>query len=79
MEKEFDIEVTSENTAKSSNVQLPLNILSFGEIEPDDVKVYIKQDVYNALEKYASSDTSVSFGAFTSSLLSVSCIPAPVL
>ena len=62
MEKEFDIEVTSENTAKSSNVQLPLNILSFGEIEPDDVKVYIKQDVYKALEKYASSDTSKELG-----------------
>ena len=63
MEKEFDIEITTEeNNSEVGNVQLPLNFLSFGEIEPDDVKVYIKQDVYNALEKYASSDTSKELG-----------------
>ena len=63
MEKEFDIEIgTEENNSEVGNVQLPLNFLSFGEIEPDDVKVYIKQDVYNALEKYASSDTSKELG-----------------
>ncbi len=33
-----------------------MNFLAFGEIEPDDVKVYIKQDVYQALEKYALVD-----------------------
>ena len=55
MEKEFDIEITTEEkNNESGNVQLPLNFLSFGEIEPDDVKVYIKQDVYKALEKYAN-------------------------
>lgn len=63
MEKEFDIEITTEeNNGEVGNVQLPLNFLSFGEIEPDDVKVYIKQDVYKALEKYASSDTSTELG-----------------
>ena len=63
MEKEFDIEITTEeNNAEVGSVQLPLNFLSFGEIEPDDVKVYIKQDVYKALEKYASSDTSKELG-----------------
>lgn len=63
MEKEFDIEITTEeNNNEVGNVQLPLNFLSFGEIEPDDVKVYIKQDVYKALEKYASSDTSKELG-----------------
>ena len=63
MEKEFDIEITTEeNNNEAGNVQLPLNFLSFGEIEPDDVKVYIKQDVYKALEKYASSDTSKELG-----------------
>ena len=47
VEKEFDIELTTEeNNNEPGNVQLPLNFLSFGEIEPDDVKVYIKQDVY---------------------------------
>ncbi len=63
MEKEFDIEITTEEkNNEAGNVQLPLNFLSFGEIEPDDVKVYIKQDVYKALEKYASSNTSKELG-----------------
>ena len=63
MEKEFDIEITTEEkNNEAGNVQLPLNFLSFGEIEPDDVKVYIKQDVYKALEKYATSDTSKELG-----------------
>ncbi len=63
MEKEFDIEITTEEkNNEAGNVQLPLNFLSFGEIEPDDVKVYIKQDVYKALEKYALSDTSKELG-----------------
>lgn len=63
MDKEFDIEITTEEKNNEvGNVQLPLNFLSFGEIEPDDVKVYIKQDVYKALEKYANSDTSKELG-----------------
>ena len=63
MEQEFDIEITiEEKNDETSGVQLPLNFLSFGEIEPNDVKVYIKQDVYKALEKYASSDTSTELG-----------------
>ncbi len=62
MEKEFDIEITVEENSEAGDVQLPLNFLSFGEIEPDDVKVYIKQDVFKALEKYASSDTSKELG-----------------
>lgn len=63
MEKEFEIEIkTEEKSDEIGSVQLPLNFLSFGEIEPDDVKVYIKQDVYKALEKYASSDTTKELG-----------------
>lgn len=62
MEKDFDIEITSEETEEQGNIQLPLNFLSFGEFEHDDVKVYIKQDVYKALEKYASSDTTKELG-----------------
>ncbi len=40
-----------------------MNFLTFGEIENDDVKVYIKQDVYKALEKLAVSDTSKELGS----------------
>ena len=53
---DFEIEVQAQKENESSNVQLPLNFLTFGEIEPDDTKVYIKQDVYKALEKYALAD-----------------------
>ncbi len=62
MDKDFEIVVENEESDKTGNVQLPLNFLSFGEIENDDVKVYIKQDVYKALEKYASSDTTKELG-----------------
>ena len=63
MGKEFDIEITDEyEKTENKNVQLPLNFLSFGEIEHDDVKIYIKQDVYKALEKYSSSDTKKELG-----------------
>ncbi len=63
MEKDFDIEFSVEETkTEGGSVQLPLNFLSFGEFEPDDVKVYIKQDVYRALEKYAVSNTSKELG-----------------
>jgi len=62
MEKDFDIEIINEEANEAGSVQLPLNFLSFGEIEVDDIKVYIKQSVYKELEKYASSDTSKELG-----------------
>lgn len=63
MDKDFEIELQEENSEESNSVQLPMNFLTFGEIENDDVKVYIKQDVYKALEKLASSDTSKELGS----------------
>lgn len=56
MEQDFDIEIQDSHDENKVHVQLPMNFLAFGEIEPDDVKVYIKQDVYRALEKYALAD-----------------------
>lgn len=63
MDKDFEIEIQPEKEELTSSVQLPVNFLSFGEIENDDVKVYIKQTVYKALEKLASSDTSKELGS----------------
>ena len=63
MEKQFDIEIINEESNDEGNVQLPLNFLSLGKIEPDDVKIYIKQNVYKELEKFASSDTSKELGS----------------
>ena len=63
MEKDFEIDIQDENVEDAPSVQLPMNFLTFGEIENDDVKVYIKQDVYKALEKLAASDTSKELGS----------------
>ena len=56
MEDTFDIEISEQEQEATGAIQLPLNFLTIGEIENDDVKVYIKQDVYKALEKYALAD-----------------------
>lgn len=61
--KDFEIEIQNKIDEKPRTVQLPANILAFGEIEPDDVKVYIKQDVYKDLEKLANSDTTKELGS----------------
>ena len=58
MDENFDIEINEAAPEQSNAVQLPMNFISFGEIENDDVKIYIKQDVYKALEKYALADTA---------------------
>ena len=63
MDNEFEIEIMDEEPGKEAAVQLPLNFLTFGEIENDDVKVYIKQNVYKSLEKLSSSDTSKELGS----------------
>ena len=74
MDKEIGIEAQgpvqdiSEETA-----QLPINYLSVGTIETDDVKVYIHQSVISALEDYARSDTknelgSILLGAYSNAL-----------
>lgn len=60
---DFDIDVQEQAVEEEMGVQLPMNFLAFGEIENDDVKVYIKQDVYKALEKLAASDTSKELGS----------------
>lgn len=60
---DFEIDIQEEAQTDTSSIQLPLNFLTFGEIENDDVKVYIKQDVYKKLEEFASSDTSKELGS----------------
>ena len=63
MDKDFEIEIQEDAVDETSSIQLPVNFLTFGEIENDDVKVYIKQDVYKALEKLAASDTEKELGS----------------
>ena len=63
MNKEFEIELQDESIDMSDGIRLPVNFLAFGEIESDDVKVYIKQDVYKALEKFYASNASKELGS----------------
>ena len=63
MDKDFEIEIQEESSDKQDSIQLPMNFLTFGEVENDDVKVYIKQSVYKALEKLSLSDTSKELGS----------------
>ena len=62
-EKDIEIEIQDEAREEEQGTQLPLNFLSFGEIGQTDVKIYIKQDVYKALEKLAESDTEKELGS----------------
>ena len=62
-EPDFDIELLEEETEGESTLQLPVNFLALGQVETDDVKVYIHQKVYKALEKLAASDPSKELGS----------------
>ena len=63
MDADFEIELQNAETEDKENVQLPINFITVGEIENDDVKVYIRQDVYKNLEKLSSSDTKHELGS----------------
>ena len=71
MNNEFDIEILDDEDAvaaeetveEPAREQLPLNFIAFGEVARDDVRVYIKQDVYKALEELAASDTEKELGS----------------
>ena len=56
MDDTFEIELSEQIEEMPGSVQLPLNFQMVGDIENDDVRVYIRQDVYRALEKYALAD-----------------------
>lgn len=58
---DFEIEFFEENQLED-NVDLPANLLLIGEIHEDDVKIFIHQKVYKALEEYAVSDIHRELG-----------------
>lgn len=59
---EIEILDKSEIKERKGNIQLPVNFISIGEVSVDDVKIYIKQDVYNLIEKFSREDTSHECG-----------------
>ena len=62
MEQDFEIELQGNEAQASASMQLPLNFISVGAPENENVKVYIKQDIYKALEKLSASDTTKELG-----------------
>lgn len=63
MNQEFEIELFESEHEEEQPMQLPLNFVSVGSPENEEVKVYIKQEVYRALEKLAASNTSKELGS----------------
>lgn len=63
MEQDFEIELQGNEAQASASMQLPLNFISVGAPENENVKVYIKQDIYKALEKLSASDTTKELGS----------------
>ena len=49
--KEIEILEGEKNIEDDKIIQLPTNFITVGEVEVDDVKIYIKQGVYNEIEK----------------------------
>ena len=49
--------------ADDSVIALPMNFVSVGTVEHDSVQVYIKQDVYKRIEKFAKEEMSKEVGS----------------
>ncbi|MFT8350397.1 LysM peptidoglycan-binding domain-containing protein [Clostridium saccharoperbutylacetonicum] len=56
--KEIEIVEDEKINASNETIKLPDNFITIGEIEVNDVKIYIKQDVYNEIEKFSKIDTT---------------------
>lgn len=63
MDERINIDIQEDVAQVHRDVQLPVNFITVGEIENDDVKVYIKQDIYKRIERLAASDTSKELGS----------------
>lgn len=59
---DFEIKLFDENKSTDS-ATLPTDFITLGKIVADDVKVYIKKNVYEELESYAKSDTDKELGS----------------
>lgn len=59
----IEILETESVVTESSVVALPMNFVSVGTLEHDSVQVYIKQDVYKRIEKFAKEEMSKEVGS----------------
>ncbi len=60
---DFDIEIYPELKCTASDIRIPEDSIIVGKIESDDIRVYIKNEVYNKLEEYAKSDVNHELGS----------------
>lgn len=63
--EDTNIEIQEQETviSESSVVALPMNFVSVGTVEHDSVQVYIKQDVYKRIEKFAKEQMAQEVGS----------------
>lgn len=55
-----EIEILEDEKINKCNkiINLPVNFVVVGEIDVNDIKIYIKQNVYKEIEKFSKEDTS---------------------
>ena len=63
MESDFEVSIEDVAGAEAETPRLPVNFITVGEIQHDDVKVYIKQDAYRMIEEFAASDVAHELGS----------------
>ncbi len=63
MQEDFEIDLFDDTDEQPDTFQLPMNYITIGQVENDDLKVYIHQDVFKKLESYASSDLEHELGS----------------
>jgi Predicted metal-dependent protease of the PAD1/JAB1 superfamily len=62
-DKTTEIEIMEEQDTHAMVTPLPQKFVAVGQIEADDVKVFIKRDVYDKIEKFSTSDTTRELGS----------------
>lgn len=61
--KEIEILEDEKINECDKTIKLPVNFIVVGEIDVNDIKIYIKQGVYKEIEKFSKEDTSHERGA----------------
>ncbi len=59
-----NIEIYESTVAEhEKNIQLPLNLIKVGNVDNENIRVYIKQDIYKKIDKFAKGDTTKEVGS----------------
>lgn len=63
--KDTDIKIFEPDdvSCDEKDIALPVNFITVGNVESDSVRVYIKQNVYKRIEKYAKTEMSKEVGS----------------